>query len=178
MNLPCMITSIRILATVFMLFTKPFSGVFYLVYTLSGITDIADGYVARKTKQVSEFGARLDSIADIIFYSVMVFKLFSVLWSKVPCAVWSVAFAALVVRIASYILAAFKYKRFASLHTYMNKFTGFLFFLIPYTITCSFFDAFCVLTCCVGTIATAEELAIHVKSREYNSGIKSLVHML
>lgn len=176
MNLPCMITSIRILATVIMLFLNPLSPSFYFTYTISGITDVADGYVARKTKQVSEFGARLDSIADIIFYSVMVFKLFSILWKKIPAVIWCIAFTTVAVRLVSYALAAIKYKRFASLHTYMNKFTGFLFFLIPYTIKSGFFIAFAVLTCCVGTIATVEELVIHIKSKDYDSSVKTLLH--
>jgi len=176
MNLPCMITSIRILATVILLFLNPFSAGFYFTYTISGITDVADGYVARKTKQVSEFGAKLDSIADIIFYSVMVFKLFPVLWKSIPRVIWIVAFTVAAIRVISYIIAAIKYKRFASLHTYMNKITGFLFFLIPYTLNSAVFVAFSVLLCCVATFATLEELVIHIKSKEYNSNTKTILH--
>ena len=177
MNLPCMITSIRILTTALMLFTMPFSGVFYAIYTIAGITDIADGYVARKTNQITEFGARLDSIADIVFYSVMVYKIFPVLWDKAPIGLWCFAFAIVFVRLLSYIVAAVKHKCFTALHTYMNKFTGFLFFLIPYTIRFDVFIAFCVLTCIVGAVASVEELIIHIKGKSYNPQVKSLLYM-
>ena len=177
MNLPCMITSVRILATVIMFFMKPLSYAFYIVYSISGITDVLDGYVARKTKQVSEFGARLDSIADLLFYSVMVFKLFSVLWAKIPMEVWAIAFAVVGIRLISYIAAAVKYKRFASLHTYMNKVTGFLFFLIPYAIGFDVFVGFVVLTCVVGALASLEELVIHIKSKSYDSAVRTILHL-
>jgi len=174
MNLPCMITSLRILATLIMLFLTPFSTGFYITYTISGITDVADGYVARKTNQVSEFGAKLDSVADIVFYSVMIFKLFPVLWEKIPGTIWAIAFTVLAIRLISYIVAAIKYKRFASLHTYMNKITGFLFFLIPYTVNAAVFVVFYVLLCVVATLGTLEELVIHIKSKEYKSNVKTL----
>ena len=69
------ITALRILGTIVLVFLKVPSAVFYLIYTLTGITDVLDGYFARKTGTASEFGARLDSVSDIIFYTVMLLKL-------------------------------------------------------------------------------------------------------
>ena len=36
---------------------------------------MADGTIARKTKTVSEFGARLDTVADFVFVAVCLVKI-------------------------------------------------------------------------------------------------------
>ena len=64
------ITGIRIVSSVFLLFCPVFSQVFYVLYITAGVSDMADGAVARKTGTVSEFGSRLDTIADIVFVVV------------------------------------------------------------------------------------------------------------
>ena len=69
------ITSLRIVGTIGLLFTVPFSKVFYVLYTFSGITDVLDGAVARITGTASSIGAELDSIADLIFYLVMMISI-------------------------------------------------------------------------------------------------------
>ena len=38
---------------------------FYVIYVLCGLSDMLDGYVARKFKIATDFGGKLDSIADI-----------------------------------------------------------------------------------------------------------------
>lgn len=40
-----------------------------LIYVLAAVTDIADGYIARRTGQTSSFGAFLDPVADKIMVS-------------------------------------------------------------------------------------------------------------
>ena len=73
------ITSIRILLSAVLLFFPVFSPAFFAVYLTSGFTDMIDGAVARKTNTVSEFGSRLDTIADIVFVAVCLIKLLPVL---------------------------------------------------------------------------------------------------
>ena len=64
-NLPNSITVMRMVGTVSLLFTKPMSLCFYIVYTITGLTDVLDGFFARKFKVTSDFGAKLDSIAAL-----------------------------------------------------------------------------------------------------------------
>ena len=73
------ITLLRISGTAVLLFLRPFSPAFFVVYTLTGVTDVLDGFVARKTGTASDFGAKLDSAADLLFYGVMLLKIFPVL---------------------------------------------------------------------------------------------------
>ena len=177
MNFPCLITFIRIIGTILMLFVAPFSAVFYLIYTISGSSDALDGYVARKLNQSTEFGAKLDSVADILFYLVMILRIFPVLISKVSIGIWCAVGVVVFVRIASYVVAAIKYKCFASLHTYMNKLTGILVFFIPYAVNFKLFFVFCILIVAVAGTASLEELIIHIRSKEYNQNTKTLFNI-
>lgn len=44
---------------------------FYILYMICGLSDVLDGIIARKTNTASSFGARLDTIADFIFVTVL-----------------------------------------------------------------------------------------------------------
>ena len=64
------ITISRILGSIYLLYSPVFSISFYIMYLFCGITDMIDGTIARKTKSVSELGARLDTVADSTFVAV------------------------------------------------------------------------------------------------------------
>lgn len=72
-------TASRILAAFCLLFTAPFSVAFYGFYIYCGLSDMADGAVARKTHTESRTGAYLDSVADLIFVAVCLVRLLPVL---------------------------------------------------------------------------------------------------
>lgn len=168
------VTFIRICGTFVLLFLKPFSVAFFAVYTVAGITDVLDGFIARKTGTASDLGARLDSLADIVFYGVMIIKLFKILAETLPLYVWFTAGAALILRICTYIVAAVKYRKFASLHTYLNKLTGLCVFLIPYFFKLPVGTAYCFIVGLVGIAASAEELVIHLINTNYDANKKSV----
>ena len=60
----------------FLLFLPLGSVRFLAVYTIAGLTDVLDGWLARKTGTASPFGARLDSIADLLFYGILILRFF------------------------------------------------------------------------------------------------------
>ena len=66
---PNLITSIRIAGAVALIWILPFSPLFYGVYLICGLSDGLDGMVARLTKQTSDFGRLLDSVADLAGFS-------------------------------------------------------------------------------------------------------------
>lgn len=173
-NIPNFITSIRIIGTICLLFIEAFTKNFFIVYTLAGITDVLDGYVARKMKLTSEFGAKLDSFSDLLFYTIMFVKIFPILYVRLPMIIWIAVGIILCVRLSAYIIAALKYKRFASLHTYMNKATGAGVFLLPYIINTPALLPFSVMLSLVAGVASMEELIIHIKNKDYNINAKSI----
>lgn len=56
----------RILLVLALIFIEPLSTTFYIIYFISGISDILDGFIARKYNVTSTLGEKLDSIADLI----------------------------------------------------------------------------------------------------------------
>ena len=77
--IPNLITMVRIIGSLCLLFVQPLKKPFYIIYTIAGLSDALDGFIARKTNSVSELGSKLDSIADLSFYIVMILRLFPVL---------------------------------------------------------------------------------------------------
>ena len=73
------ITGLRILMSVVLLLSPVFSPFFYALYLIAGLSDMADGIIARKTNTVSEFGSRFDSIADFVFVAVCLIKILPVM---------------------------------------------------------------------------------------------------
>lgn len=163
-TLPNFITSLRIVGTVALLALEPLSAPFFLVYTLTGVTDALDGFIARATGCVTHFGAKLDSIADLLFYGVMLIRIFPVMWVRLPSEIWCAVGLILVIRLFSYGIAAKKTGELASLHTYMNKFTGFAVFCVPYVILQSYAVPACSVVCLIAVLASGEELMIHLRT--------------
>lgn len=167
--IPNTITAFRIIATFCLLFTKPFSKCFYAIYTLAGFSDAIDGFIARKTNTISEFGTKLDSVADMIYYTVTLLMIIPVVNSRISSGIWCAVGAGVAVRLCAYAVAAVKYRRFASLHTYMNKITGFAVFILPYTVNTQTFEIWCYAVCIISILSSTEELFIHLFYNEYSN---------
>ena len=86
MDMANFITGIRILFSIGLLFTRIFSPTFYVFYIIAGISDVLDGIVARKFNLVSSLGEKLDTIADICFVGVTLYKLLRAM--QIPTWVW------------------------------------------------------------------------------------------
>ena len=74
-NIPNIVTILRILGTLALLFVPFASKQFYIIYIFCGITDVLDGFLARQLKVSSDLGSKLDSISDLVFYFVILAKL-------------------------------------------------------------------------------------------------------
>lgn len=157
-NVADTITTMRMAATVFLFFLPLTSTLFVVIYTFAGITDVLDGWIARKSGKASEFGARLDSISDLFFYSVLLIRLFPILYRTLPGEIWYVVLAIILVRLAAYITAAVKYHRFASIHTWMNKLTGASVFLLPYILLVSSGVGYCWAVCMLAFVRRQRNL--------------------
>lgn len=175
LTLPNAFTFMRIAGALCMIFLTPLSVQFFIVYTICGVSDVLDGVIARATEKVSRFGSKLDSVADMIFYAVMVIRLFPILWKRLPAGIWYTAGWALAIRIACYATAAVKYHCFASQHTYFNKLTGASVFLIPYFANTSAAVAYGFTVCVIAILASSEELIIHIYQSVYNPKVKTIL---
>lgn len=175
-NMADTVTTMRMVASFFLLFL-PLKTIWFLIaYTFAGLTDILDGWLARKTGRASEFGAKLDSIADMLFYSVMLVRLFPVLYQILLGKIWYVVLGIVLVRLAAYITAAVRFHCFAPLHTWLNKLTGLGVFLLPYILWVSVIDIYSWGLCILAFVASAEELAIHLLHTDNRADRKSFLH--
>lgn len=174
-NAPNIITFVRILGTIALAFVAPFSTAFYIIWTICGVSDVLDGTVARLLKKESSFGAKLDSTADILFYLLMLFRVLPTLIEILPNWIWIIVGVIAAARIGAYLTALIKYKRFASLHSYLNKLSGFLLFLVPYFIFQRWFWIYCLVLCGIGLASSVEELLIHLLSKKYEDGRKTII---
>ncbi len=164
LTLPNCITLLRMASTLVMAFLEPLSQWFFAVYTFAGLTDVLDGFAARITKTVSKFGAKLDSVADLLFYGVMLVKLLPVLGKILPWYLWAAVAVVLGLRLCAYVIAAAREKQFAAHHTILNKITGFTVFCVPYILALPCAAILCWIPCTVGGLASAEEILIQTTS--------------
>lgn len=174
-NVADTVTSMRMAASLFLLFFPLKSICFLAIYTFAGLTDVLDGRLARKSGRASEFGARLDSISDLLFYGVLLLRLFPVLYQTLPGEIWYVVSGIVLVRFAAYATAAVKFHCFASLHTWLNKLTGVAVFLLPYVLLVSSIVVYSWAVCILAFAASAEELAIHLLRTDYLADRKSFI---
>ncbi len=126
------ITGSRILCSILMLFSPVCSVGFYVLYLICGLTDMIDGTIARKTNTASQFGARLDTVADFIFVMASLVKLLPVM--HIPRWLWIWIIVIMIIKISNIIFGFIYKKKFIVEHTIMNKITGLLLFLSPLTL--------------------------------------------
>ena len=150
------ITISRILSCIYLLLCPVFSISFYIMYLFCGITDMADGIIARKTKSISELGARLDTAADSVFVAVCFAKILPLM--QFPTWLWTWIVIIAIIKIGNVILGLISNKKLVSIHTILNKVTGFLLFLLPLTL--SFIEPIysSVVVCLMATLSAINEL--------------------
>ena len=158
------ITGSRIILSLPLLFVPLTSAWFYVLYLLCGFTDMIDGVIARKTGSVSQFGARLDTASDLIFMFVCSIKMLSILHLPVWIWIWISLIA--LIKILNIVFVFICIKKLISIHSVLNKITGFTLFLLPLTL--SFIDTtYSALTICVlATVAVIQEVCFVAKGRE------------
>ena len=150
-----LITILRILCSIALLFCTALSPWFYTLYITAGISDMVDGWVARKTNTVSEFGSKLDTIADIIFVVVCLVKLLPVLHLPVWIHVWVGIIAG--IKVFNIVYSYVVRKQFLADHSIPNKVTGAFLFLLPLTLFVIDVKYSAAVVCAVATVAGIQE---------------------
>lgn len=126
-RIPNIISALRILGAILLLLIYPVSVAFWVIYGLCGISDMLDGYLARKLRAESKTGAMLDSVADICFVACCAIRLIPVV--HIPTWLWIWAGVIAAIKIANQVSALIVCKRLCFPHTQANKLTGLLLFM-------------------------------------------------
>ena len=126
-HLPNILSALRLLGAVCLLLNDPAGAAFWVIYGLCGVSDMVDGYLARRLHAESKTGAVLDSVADICFVACCAIRLLTVL--QIPTWLWIWAGSIVLIKIINQISALVVHKRLCFPHTKANKLTGLLLFM-------------------------------------------------
>ena len=126
-RLPNVISVLRIAGSLGLLFCDVAGWLFWLLYALCGISDMVDGWLARKLHVETKVGAVCDSVSDIVFVACCAIRLLPVL--EIPVWLWIWAGMIVIIKMVNQVSALAVFKRFCFPHTWANKLTGFLLFL-------------------------------------------------
>ena len=131
-QLPNFITLLRMAGSLGLLLCDVTGVVYWIIYGLCGISDIVDGWLARKLKCVTKTGALLDSLADLCFVACCAWTLLPIL--ELPQWLWLWAGVIVVIKVVNQLSVLVMYGRCSFPHTLANKATGFLLFIaVPMT---------------------------------------------
>lgn len=151
---------------------------FAVLIIINLVTDVLDGMIARIMKQQTEFGARLDSIADmgtylLVFLGIWMFK-------RADFAPHIVSFSIFIgLFIGALGLSIIKFGRFPSLHLYSWKIGGYIqgtFFFTLFAF--GFFTPFYYFMVIWGIMAFLEHVIIQLIIPEMRSNVKGLYWVL
>ena len=165
MNLPNAITTVRILCNSAILFCNALSPTFFALYVIAGVSDIADGWVARRTNTASEFGSKFDTAADAVFVIVCLIKLIQAIDIPVWLIVWTGAIAC--IKIFNIVWVYAERRQFVSVHSAMNKVAGALLFALPPTLTVIDIKYSAPIVCTIATLAAIDE-SRRIRKKLYN----------
>ena len=157
-RIPNLLSMSRIVLCLPLLLVDAMTVPFWVLYLIVGLTDMLDGFLARRWDVESQFGARLDSLADFVFVIAVGYKLFPYL--KLPTALWMmIGFIALVKVVNAISSFVMKHRQGQSpfLHTKANKLTGVLLFVGMMAIGQSYFVPVAWVIACIALFAAIQE---------------------
>lgn len=154
------ISAMRLVGACVLLALEPLSGAYLAVYVVCGVSDVADGWLARRFNATSTFGAQLDSVADTAF-------VFALLVSLLPGAglswwLWLAIGMVASIKITALGVGFARFRTYASLHTYANKVAGVALFVLPALFLVVGSVVAAVFVCIIALLAAVEELVLLV----------------
>jgi CDP-diacylglycerol--glycerol-3-phosphate 3-phosphatidyltransferase len=156
--IPNALSMLRILLCVALAFLPLLSPLFLTVYLLAGVSDMLDGFLARRWGVSSRLGAYLDSAADFLLCAVLLFRMLPAFaWPR-----WSLYWvgAIALLRLCSLAVCSLRFRRATFLHSYLNKATGLLLLCFPFLLHFLGLHMATILACSLATLSATEELLI------------------
>lgn len=145
-------------------------------YVLLAISDLIDGPIARAFQQQTRFGAKLDSLADIVLSGSLLIGVAILNWSALVGEIWLIVGA-----VASYLIAAgFGYKKFGkfpSYHTWSAKLTHLLTVVAGISLVLDWSIIPLRIAAISVMIANFESLLISLRATEWLSDVPSVFFM-
>ena len=149
--------------------------IFLIMFIVIGITDKLDGTIARYLNQTSHLGAKLDTMADMVFYPLIALWLYR-FSPEVVSGWWNLIYILMALFFLKLILGKIKFREIPVFHTIGGKtFAASLYFFmivaILYPDTAA--KLFPIL-CLIGYINQIEEMYIFMTRDNVDENIKSV----
>ena len=154
-RIPDLLSMSRIALCLPLLLVDTMTVPFWTLYLIAGLTDMLDGFLARRWGVESKFGARLDSLADFVFVLAVGYKLFP--WLKLPTALWILIGIIALVKVSNAVNSYVVKHRIQFQHTKANKLTGFLLFIGMMAIGQSYFVPVAWVIACIALFTAIHE---------------------
>lgn len=174
-NFPNALTLLRMIlvGVMWLFFFQHQNVIIGVVLAISLFTDFLDGFLARKLRQETKFGAKFDSLADniqgisIIIWTPFLLK--EMFFNNL--AIISVAMS---IAVASWLFAAIKFKRNPEFHLISNKIAMCVIGLfIVHALIFTYNQIFLYVAVVVGIATSAEEILITSTHEEIDENIKT-----
>ena len=164
-KVPNYLTILRIILTLALPFVVYQNWIFVALFLLCGLTDVLDGYVARKFDCKTTLGAQLDSIADTILFITLTGCIFLMMGDKLNrYLIWLLAIIA--VRVANVLIAYVKYNCFLMIHTLANKATGMCIYIVVLLYQIYPVNVIVYIALAFALLSALEETLIHITQKK------------
>ena len=151
---------------------------FVVLISISLISDVLDGSIARYFNLQTKFGAALDNTADVGTYILAVYGLFRFRWEPVEPHAW-LLYLFFAVFVISYIVAFLRFQKMPGLHLYSAVTAGYLqgiFFFVLFV--WGFYEWFYFIAVGWGVIAYTEKIFVLLHLDDIRPGVKGLYWLM
>jgi phosphatidylglycerophosphate synthase len=146
---------------------------FLIVLAVSLVSDALDGYLARRLRQTSELGAKLDSWGDMLTYGAMILGLY-LIWPPIFDTQAAFLLAAMLSFILPLLLALSRFGSFPSYHTFGAKVTAILMAPAYYFLILLDTELFFRAVIFLRVLVAVEEIAITFALKHPKSNVDSV----
>ena len=151
---------------------------FVVFICISLVTDILDGFLARRFGLVTKFGAALDNLADLGTYILALYGIYQFKWDVIQPHAW-LLYLFLFIFAFSYIVSFVRFGKIPGLHLYSGVSAGyvqgiFLFVLFAW----GFIDWFYYLAMTWGVLAYTEKTLVLFNLDDIRANTKGLYWLL
>lgn len=155
-----------------------YENLFVIFLIINLITDVLDGYIARRFNMQTELGARLDSIADVGTFVLAITGIFLFKGNDLePHIISFITFLGLY--LLSNIISLIKFRRFPSLHLYSWKIGGYIQGIFFFTLFVFGFNVYVYYFMVIwGILSFLEHIIIQLIIKEMISNAKGLYWVL
>ncbi|MCL2107280.1 MAG: CDP-alcohol phosphatidyltransferase family protein [Oscillospiraceae bacterium] len=179
-HIPNLLSIARIPLSVSLLFLSKKPALFLVMYLITGLTDVLDGFLARRYGWVTKRGAKLDGAADILFMLCLLAVVLG-MWKQLSIESYVVAglIAVAALKLVNLCFTRAKFKQWSTMHTLANKYTALPFFaLVPVVVwTKAFPNALLLALLLTVLAANLEETLILARMKEYDADCKSVIQL-